>query len=86
MNMSSSTRVVTREDRLKLDDTVSVALLKAAQEGRIEVALIRCIAVSVGDHARVDALHLCISQDLVYWTEEVEILVHTVALQCHKSM
>jgi hypothetical protein len=56
MNMSSTASVVTRENSLELDNTVSVAGLDSAQESGVEVAGVRGVSVAAGADARVDTL------------------------------
>lgn len=58
MNVSSTTSVVSGEDSLELDNTVSVAGLDSAQESSIEVTCIGRVSVSAGADARVDTLEL----------------------------
>lgn len=56
MNVSSTTGVVTGEDSLKLDNTISVTSLDSAQESGVEVAGVGRISVAAGGDARVDTL------------------------------
>ena len=56
MDVRGTAGVVAREDGLELDDTLLVAGLDTAQEGRVEVAGVGGVAVAAGLDTGVDTL------------------------------
>lgn len=56
VDVSCTASVMTWEGCLHLDDSFSVTLLDAAEEGRVEVSLIPRVAVSTGNDSRIDTL------------------------------
>lgn len=57
VNVSSATSVVARECSLEVNDTIGVTLLDAAEESRVEVLLIRGVAITASDNSGVNTLY-----------------------------
>lgn len=82
MDVGSTTGVVSREDRLELDNALAVAGLDSAQEGCVQVCGVVGVAVSAGLDAGVHTLHRLV----FFWVWVWDGLIRTVALQCQMSM
>jgi hypothetical protein len=50
VNVNSTAGIVAREGGLEMNDTVGVTLLNTSVEGRVDVPLIRRVAVPAGDN------------------------------------
>lgn len=57
VNVSSTASIVTRECSLEVYDTTGVTLLDAAEESRVEVTLIRRVAIAARNNSRVNTLY-----------------------------
>jgi 5-hydroxyisourate hydrolase-like protein (transthyretin family) len=51
MDVSGAAGVMTREGRLEMNDTVGVTLLDTSEEGRVDVQLIRGVAIATGNNS-----------------------------------